>query len=226
MFVLRSIIAIGAALVLSLAFLSACEDMAEDDTNGTDDDTETAEETATPEDDEEETATPEDDAETETPEGDESDETATPEEGEADETATPEDDEAEETATPGDGESEETATPEDDDAGEDDAESGAGDAIEVTLVDYEIEADSTIEGGNVVFDISNEGESMHGLAVERTVEDGGEDDGEVEILNATTLESGESSEMEVELEPGDYTLFCPVGEHRDEEGMEMELTVE
>jgi uncharacterized cupredoxin-like copper-binding protein len=38
-----------------------------------------------------------------------------------------------------------------------------------------------------------------------------------------TLQSGQSEDLTVTLEPGTYQLWCPVGNHR---GMGMELTVD
>ncbi|MFW6296175.1 MAG: hypothetical protein ACOC04_03170, partial [Halothece sp.] len=38
------------------------------------------------------------------------------------------------------------------------------------------------------------------------------------------LQPGESATMEVNLEPGTYRAYCPVGNH-PERGMSMELTV-
>ena len=41
------------------------------------------------------------------------------------------------------------------------------------------------------------------------------------------IEAGQSTTLEVDLAPGTYTVYCPVGEgsHRAR-GMELELTVE
>jgi uncharacterized cupredoxin-like copper-binding protein len=169
---------------------------------------------ATPEDEEAVAETPED--EEATPEDDEAE--ATPEE---DEEATPEDDEAE--ATP---EEDEEATPEDDEATPDtDADEVAGETVEVTLTEMAIELDVedsdpvTLPAGTITFQISNDGEAEHSLNIEPA-------DGEMEEQElGENLQPGDSTEWEVELVPGDYTFYCPVGDHR-EQGMEINVTVE
>lgn len=119
---------------------------------------------------------------------------------------------------------EEQVEPEGQTSGEGEDEDGparVSSTLEVTLVDYEIQMTDTAEAGVVVLSASNESESEHGVAV--VPANGGDD---VESLGEQTAEPGESVQLEVELEPGEYIVYCPVGDHREEHGMETELTVE
>lgn len=240
---LRTILTTGAAMLLSLAFLAACETDTTDDA-GSGDESEDVEETTAPDDeDTDETATEDDDADSATPEdSDESDadETATSEEG-SDETAT---------------------SDEDSDAADDGDESASGETIEVTLSDYDIEVESPLPSGEVVLEVTNESDGLHALAIERTSgpdadgseesegaddseeseateesDDGegtedsddaenGDDEDSAEVIEAINVEGGETRELELELEPGEYTFFGALGELRENEGMETDVTVE
>lgn len=105
--------------------------------------------------------------------------------------------------------------------GEQEGEEGPAqpsDAVEVTLVDYEIQGLDTVEAGVVTFTTTNDAEHEHGIAVEPS--DGSE------VVGQMFVDPGETEQLELELEAGDYTVFCPVGDHREAEGMEAPLTVE
>jgi plastocyanin len=88
-----------------------------------------------------------------------------------------------------------------------------GDGLEVSAVDFAFEPDSLElpEGGGTVV-LSNDGEFPHALAVD------GED------AASETIDPGATTELSLDLEPGNYTVFCPVGDHRDR-GMEGTLVV-
>lgn len=74
---------------------------------------------------------------------------------------------------------------------------------------------SDVNPGVVVFTLENDGQIAHDLAVEgRGVEE-----------KTPVIDPGETAELEVELEPGDYELYCTVPGHRDA-GMEVDLPVE
>jgi hypothetical protein len=97
------------------------------------------------------------------------------------------------------------------------------DTVDVVLTDYEIDMPETVTSGIVVFAITNEGDAPHGIAFE--LAGSGDESGEG-IIGAMFVDPGETEQVELELEPGDYVVFCPVGDHREEHDMETELTVE
>jgi hypothetical protein len=96
------------------------------------------------------------------------------------------------------------------------------DYVEVTLIDHEIELDIDSVGSGIVgFIISNEGDEEHGIAVVAANGNGDE-----EILGEMYVDPGEEEQLELELDAGEYIVYCPVGDHREEHGMETTLTVE
>ena len=87
---------------------------------------------------------------------------------------------------------------------------------EVTLRDGEIDMPSTIMTGNITFQVVNEGTQEHGLHIQgQGIEEG----------LATNLSPGDEGTLSVDLEPGEYEAWCPVGDHR-EQGMVTTFTVE
>jgi len=92
----------------------------------------------------------------------------------------------------------------------------SGDAVKVTLSEFKIDMPTTLPAGSTTFEISNTGEFPHNMDLE------GEG---VDEKLADNLKGGESGTLTVDLKPGTYTVYCPVGNHR-EKGMELELTVE
>jgi len=97
---------------------------------------------------------------------------------------------------------------------DDDGEAAPAGAIELVATDFAFEPSSlTLDAaGEHTLTLANEGEFPHALAF---------DD-----LDAATgnVDPGSSGEVTVELEPGSYTIYCPVGNHR-EQGMEGTLVV-
>lgn len=90
-----------------------------------------------------------------------------------------------------------------------------GDVVEVALTDFAIEPSAlALEPGSYTFRVVNDGGALHALEVEGPT-------GEVETEE---LEPGGSTDLAVDLEDGEYELYCPVGDHRDR-GMEGTLTV-
>jgi plastocyanin len=71
------------------------------------------------------------------------------------------------------------------------------------------------KSGLVRFDVRNDGEVEHSLEVEGS-------GGEAQL--AENLQPGETGSLEVNLEPGRYEWYCPVGDHK-QRGMRGVVTV-
>jgi uncharacterized cupredoxin-like copper-binding protein len=91
-----------------------------------------------------------------------------------------------------------------------------GSTVQVSLVDGTIEMPSELPAGPTIFEITNNGTGEHGFDIEGAG---------VEAMLEPTLQPGESGTLEVDLQPGTYTAYCPVDDHRSQ-GMEIELTVQ
>lgn len=87
--------------------------------------------------------------------------------------------------------------------------------VSVTLAEHEIVVDGSVGAGEVTFELNNEGDQTHGFAVTGSGLD--------ETLTTDVL-PGETERVTAQLEAGTYTLWCPIGDHRDR-GMEVELQV-
>jgi plastocyanin len=74
--------------------------------------------------------------------------------------------------------------------------------------------DATAQAGEVTIELVNESSVPHAVEVEGN---GVEEESETVTGGNTTLT--------VDLEPGEYELYCPVGNHKDQ-GMDGTLTVE
>jgi plastocyanin len=89
--------------------------------------------------------------------------------------------------------------------------------IDVRETDFKLDpANVTVDKpGEVLFRVSNEGQTPHALEVEGP-------EGEVETRQ---LAPGDSAELTANLsKPGKYVWYCPVGDHKDR-GMEGAITV-
>jgi hypothetical protein len=89
--------------------------------------------------------------------------------------------------------------------------------VDLVLLEWLIDMPVEIRAGKVNFVVTNEGAEAHSVVIEGN--------GLVFELPAP-LDSGDSSVLSAELPPGEYIVYCPVGEgeHR-EEGMEATLVV-
>jgi len=87
--------------------------------------------------------------------------------------------------------------------------------VEVSLVEWSVDLASEPAAGLIAFDARNDGTIRHSLAIEGDGTEG---------RLPERLQPGESGTLTVELDPGTYTLYCPVGNHRNE-GMETEIVV-
>jgi uncharacterized cupredoxin-like copper-binding protein len=91
------------------------------------------------------------------------------------------------------------------------------DTIEVQETEFSLDpAEVTLDRpGTYLFRASNSGEVEHALEIEgEGIEEETED-----------IPPGESTLLEVNLDPGTYKLYCPVGDH-EERGMVGTITVE
>jgi hypothetical protein len=90
--------------------------------------------------------------------------------------------------------------------------------VEVALLEWLIDMDEETRAGQVEFVVTNEGAEAHGLVIESG--------GVVAAELPEPLAPGASSILSATLAPGEYVVYCPVGdgEHR-EEGMETTLSV-
>ena len=94
---------------------------------------------------------------------------------------------------------------------------GGGETVDISETEFALDPDSVdVKAGSVTFNVTNDGEIVHNLEVEGN--------GVEETLPAD-LAAGDSGELTVDLEPGTYEMYCPVGNHADE-GMTGEITVE
>jgi plastocyanin len=123
-------------------------------------------------------------------------------------------DDDEDTTAASDTTTEETTT---DEATTDQAAGGGGgETIDISETEFAIDpADVSAQAGEVTFAISNDGSAPHNLEVEGK--------GIEEVSD--TIEGGQKTDLTVELEPGEYEMYCAIPGHR-EQGMEGTVTVE
>jgi plastocyanin len=96
------------------------------------------------------------------------------------------------------------------------APSGPAKTVQMSLVDYRLDP-STVrldQSGTYSFQLTNDGGNDHALEIE-----GGGLEEESDLVNP-----GQIGELRVELEDGEYEMYCPIGNHR-ERGMVGTLVV-
>ena len=86
---------------------------------------------------------------------------------------------------------------------------------DVHLIEYAIHMPDTLSAGQVRFKIENGGKENHNFAIEGPG---------VATKLSSDLSRGNSGELAVTLQPGTYTVYCPVDGHR-KKGMETKITV-
>jgi uncharacterized cupredoxin-like copper-binding protein len=86
---------------------------------------------------------------------------------------------------------------------------------EVGLTEYQIAMPTSLSAGSQTFRVTNNGTTEHNFEVEGQG---------IEEAFETDLSPGETQTMQLNLAPGTYEVYCPVGNHRDQ-GMEMQLTM-
>ena len=76
-------------------------------------------------------------------------------------------------------------------------------------------SEDSFGAGTYTFEVTNTGDMPHDFVVEQDGSD---------VAGTDVLQPGESTTLEVDLEPGDYVFYCSVGAHRAA-GMEVPVTV-
>ena len=96
------------------------------------------------------------------------------------------------------------------------ASTGGGSTVDVSETEFAIEpSDPTAKAGSVTFNVSNDGSTVHDLEVEGNG-----------VEEATDpIQAGSSAQLAVDLEPGEYKIYCTIADHEDQ-GMVGTLTVE
>ncbi len=103
----------------------------------------------------------------------------------------------------------------DSDAG-DGGGAASGETVQISALDFQFDpAAITVDAaGATTFTLTNDGQAPHALTIEQ---EGSEE-------STKTIAPGESASVTVDLTSGEYTLYCPVANHR-ELGMEGTLAV-
>jgi glucose/arabinose dehydrogenase/uncharacterized cupredoxin-like copper-binding protein len=95
------------------------------------------------------------------------------------------------------------------------AASAMGETVSVSLMEFAIDMPTELPAGPTTFEITNDGTIEHNFEVEGQG---------IEEELPENLAPGASGTLTVDLEPGTYEVYFPVGNHADE-GMRVELTV-
>ena len=88
--------------------------------------------------------------------------------------------------------------------------------VNVRLVDYAIEMQNQLPAARTTFEITNDGDHQHNFEIEGQG---------IEEKLAEPLKEGESATLTVELKPGRYRVYCPVGDHATRQAMETIIDV-
>src|SRR3954463_7403718 len=97
------------------------------------------------------------------------------------------------------------------------AATGAGGTVNLTATDFKFSpSDPTVKSGEVTFNEKNDGQVTHSLEIENVNGQDKELEGDVS--------PGSDGTLKVNLPPGKYEFYCPVGNHK-QMGMEGEITV-
>ena len=91
-----------------------------------------------------------------------------------------------------------------------------GTAVTAQEADFTISLSrSTLPAGTYTFTVQNTGKATHSLTIKGP---GGVD------MTSDKVQGGQSTTMTVTLQPGQYDVYCPIGNHRSM-GMDTTLTV-
>jgi uncharacterized cupredoxin-like copper-binding protein len=94
-------------------------------------------------------------------------------------------------------------------------EPSASPSVDVHLIEYEIHMSETLNAGPQSFRVANGGKEQHSLAIEGPG---------VSQQLGSNLTGGSTAELALTLQPGTYTVWCPVKGHRGK-GMQRTITV-
>jgi plastocyanin len=93
---------------------------------------------------------------------------------------------------------------------------GGGESLTISETEFALDpANPTVAAGEVTITAVNDGATVHNLEVEGN--------GVEEITD--DLDPGQSGELTLDLQPGEYEIYCAIGSHAAQ-GMEGTLTVE
>jgi uncharacterized cupredoxin-like copper-binding protein len=95
------------------------------------------------------------------------------------------------------------------------AQEAGENTVNVSLVEFEIQMPNMIPAGPITFEVSNDGTMEHNFEIEGQG---------IEEEFETNLQPGETRTMQVDLQPGEYAVYCPVSDHR-QQGMTLTLIV-
>jgi uncharacterized cupredoxin-like copper-binding protein len=98
------------------------------------------------------------------------------------------------------------------------AAAGSGSNVDLSATEFKFTpSDPKVKSGQVTFDVSNDGQTVHSLEVEGP-------NGDEELQS--DLSPGQKGVLSVDLsKPGKYEFYCPVGNHK-QLGMKGEITVQ
>jgi hypothetical protein len=88
--------------------------------------------------------------------------------------------------------------------------------VDVRLTEYAIEMPHTLPPGPASFVIRNDGQKTHSFQIQGPG---------IEDMTPVIVKPHKTDTVQVTLQPGDYTVFCPIGSH-SAKGMTMTLSVQ
>ena len=95
------------------------------------------------------------------------------------------------------------------------AQDKASATVEVRLTEYAVEMPKTLLSGPTTFQIHNNGVKTHSFKIEGPG---------IDQLLSTPVKPTETGKLEITLLPGEYKVYCPIGNH-SAKGMTTTLTV-
>ena len=98
--------------------------------------------------------------------------------------------------------------------------------VPVSLAEWAVTTDPSVGSGEVRFDVTNDGGTVHQLAIYRGGSLAGDSIiGGTLVARTGNIQAGGTDALQAALEPGDYWLVCPIPGHTAV-GMNAQLTVD